>query len=113
MNEPIRQELIPEEVRNRILEKIMMLKSWFEDNMDRELESFEYHYVSEALLKQTKLPYSNRDLFDIWVWAQKVPTRPGKWAREKCDFDEHIEEFMDSVGLYWDVWKSYKKKPEW
>ncbi len=109
MSEHIRQELIPEEVRNSILEKIMMLKSWFEDNMDRELESFEYHYVSEALLKQTQLPYSNRDLFDIWLWAQKVPTLPGKWARQKTEFDKNIIPFMDSVGLDWKVWGNYLK----
>ncbi len=109
MNEPIRQELIPEEVRNRILEKIMMLKSWFEENLDIELSIVEYNYISEALIRQSGVPYSNRDLFDIQLWASRVPSLPGKWAREKSDFDENIIEFMNSVGLNWDYWGAYKK----
>lgn len=110
MSDYQKQELLPEEVRNRILEKIMMLKSWIEENQRPELSPFEYHYVSEALIKQTELPYSNRDLFDIWVWAQKVPTRPGFWAREVSDFDENIEEFINAVGLSWGF---LKPKDEW
>ena len=109
MSDYQKQELLPEEVRNRILEKIMMLKSWFYENLDIELSVIEYNYISESLIKQCGLPYSNRDLFDIQLWALKVPHLPGKWAREKSNFDDNIIEFMNSVGLSWEFWGSYKR----
>jgi hypothetical protein len=110
-----KQELLPQEVRSDILSKIMMLKSWFEENMDQELTRNEYNYIAESLLKQTGLEYSNRDLFDLQVWALKVPVLPGKWyRRDSIDdgtcFDDNIIEFMNSVGLNWDYWHHYLKK---
>jgi hypothetical protein len=90
----------------------MMLKNWFEENMDKELTRNEYNYIAENLLKQTGLNYSNRDLFDIQVWALNVPVLPGKWYREEsikegvC-FDDNIIEFMNSVGLNWSYWGTY------
>jgi hypothetical protein len=109
MSEYVKQELLPEEVRNGILKKIMMLKSWFSENMDVNLTWLEYCYISEALVKQTKLPYSNRDLFDIQVWAQKVPVYPGSLYKKECDFDLKIIEFMNSVGLNWSYWETQLK----
>jgi hypothetical protein len=110
-----KQEILPEEVRSQILKKIMMLKSWFEENMDKELTRNEYNYIAENLLKQTGFKYSNRDLFDLQVWAFKVPALPGKWYREDSinddiDFDDNIIEFMNSVGLNWDYWHHYQRK---
>ncbi len=109
MSEYVKQELLPEEVRSDILNKVMMLKSWFSENMDVQLTWFEYNYISEALIKQTGLPYSNRDLFDIQVWAKKVPVYPGSLYRKECDFDLEIIEFMNSVGLNWNYWGTQLK----
>ncbi len=110
-----KQEILPDETRSDILKKIMMLKSWFEENMDKELTRNEYNYIAERLLKQTGLEYSNRDLFGLQVWALKVPVLPGKWYREDSikegtHFDDNIIEFMNSVGLNWDYWHHYQKK---
>ena len=110
-----KQEILPDETRSDILKKIMMLKNWFEENMDKELTRNEYNYIAERLLKQTGLEYSNRDLFGLQVWALKVPVLPGKWYREDSikdgtHFDDNIIEFMDSVGLNWDYWHHYQKK---
>ena len=111
MSEYVKQEILPERTRSNILKKIMMLKSWFDENMDVELTWFEYNYISEYLIKQTDLPYSNRDLFDIQVWARKVPIYSGKLYRQECKFDKNIIRFMNSVGLNWSYWKyHYKKK---
>ncbi len=112
MSEYVKQELLPEEVRSDILKKIMMLKSWFFEYMEVELTWFEYNYISEALINQTGLPYSNRDLFDIQVWAKKVPALPGTWYREESNFDENIINFMNSVGLNWDYWRCHFKNRE-
>ena len=109
MSDYVKQELLPEEIRSDILNKIMMLKSWFSEHMDVQLTWFEYNYISEALIKQTGLPYSNRDLFDIQVWAKKVPVYPGSLYREECDFDLEIIEFMNSVGLNWNYWGTQLK----
>ena len=110
-----KQEILPDDVRSSILKKIMMLKSWFEENMDVELTRNEYNYIAERLLKQTGLEYSNRDLFGLQVWALKVPVLPGKWYREESVkdgtyFDDNIIEFMNSVGLNWDYWHYHQKK---
>lgn len=107
-----KQEILPEKVRSDILKKVMMLKSWFEENMDKELTRNEYNYIAENLLKQTSLEYSNRDLFDLQVWASKVPALSGKWYRrdsieDGTYFDDNIIEFMNSVGLNWSYWKTY------
>ena len=51
MSEYVKQELLPEEIRSDILNKVMMLKSWFSENMDVQLTWFEYNYISEALIK--------------------------------------------------------------
>lgn len=104
MSEYVKQEILPERVRNSILKDIMMLKSWFDENIDVSLTWSDYNYISEYLIKQTGLPYSNRDLFDIQVWANKVPVLSGKWYREECNFDQNIIEFMNSVGLNWGYW---------
>jgi hypothetical protein len=107
-----KQEILPDETRSDILKKIMMLKSWFDENMDKELTRNEYNYIAERLLKQTGLEYSNRDLFGLQVWALKVPVLPGKWYREDSikegtHFDDNIIEFMESVGLNWNYWGTY------
>lgn len=112
MSEYQKQEILPEKTRNNILKKIMMLKSWFDENMDVHLGWFEYSYVSEKLIKQSGEPYSNRDLFDIQLWAYKVPALPGKRYREKCDFDSKIEDFMNSVGLNWSYWGACRKNQD-
>ena len=98
------QELIDPDIRDDILKKIMMLKSWISENLTITLRTFEYQYVSKALLDETGVLYSNRDLFHLQLWAEKVPEFPGKLEREKCDFDDHIEIFMNKVGLNWDYW---------
>lgn len=98
------QVLISSEIRNGILKKIMMLKSWIAENLTITLTTTEYNYVAKALLGDTGVPYSNRDLFDLQLWAEKVPEFPGKLDREQCDFDIHIESFMNMVGLNWDYW---------
>jgi hypothetical protein len=110
MCEYIKQELLPREVRSDILKKIMMLKSWFLENMNIELSWLEYSYISEALIMQTGLPYSNRDLFDIQIWANKVPVYPGYLYRKECNFDLEIIKFMNSIGLNWDYWCTQLKK---
>jgi hypothetical protein len=109
-----KQEILPEDVRSDILKKVMMLKSWFEENMDIELTHHEYNFIAEKLLNQTGLQYSNRDLFDLQVWALKVPVLSGKWYREDSikdgtHFDDNIIEFMNSVGLNWDYWHYHQK----
>lgn len=114
MSQYVKQELLPKEIRSDILNKIMMLKSWFADHMEVELTQFEYNYISKALIEQTGLRYSNRDLFDIQVWALKVPALPGKWYRDGSikdgpTFDDNIIEFMNSVGLNWDYWHYQQK----
>ena len=109
MTEYVKQEILPETARNSILKELMMLKSWFGEYMDVELTRFEYNYISEYLIKKTGLPYSNRDLFDIQVWANKVPALSGKWYREECEFDKNLIEFMNSVGLNWDYWQTHLK----
>lgn len=109
MSEYQKQEILPERTRNNILKKIMMLKSWFDENMDVQLSWLEYNYVSESLIKQSGEPYSNRDLFDIQLWAYKVPALSGKRYREECDFDSEIEDFMNSVGLNWSYWGTCTK----
>jgi len=98
------QTLITSEARSDILKKVMMLKSWIAENLSVTLTTTEYNYVAKALLDETGLPYSNRDLFDLQLWAEKVPEFPGKLDREKSDFDSHIESFMNKVGLNWDYW---------
>ncbi len=98
------QSLLDEAIRSGILKQIMMLKSWIAENLTVTLRTFEYQYVSKALLDETRVPYSNRDLFDLQLWAEKVPEFPGKLERDKCNFDEHIEDFMNKVGLNWDYW---------
>ncbi len=109
-----KQEILPEDVRSDILKKVMMLKSWFEENMDIELTRHEYNFIAEKLLHQTGLQYSNRDLFDLQVWALKVPVLSGKWYRQDSlqdgtYFDDNIIEFMNSVGLSWDTWRYHLK----
>lgn len=106
MSEYKKQEILPEEIRNSILRNIMMLKSWFDDYMNVQLSWFEYTYIAESLIKQAKVPYSSRDLFDVQLWASKVPVLPGKWYRKECDFDKNIVEFMNSVELNWDYWST-------
>ena len=101
---PNDQTLIDSETRDRILKQVMMLKSWIAENLTVTLRTFEYQYVSKALLDETGAPYTNRDLFDLQLWAEKVPEFPGRGERDKCDFDEHIENFMNKVGLNWDYW---------
>ena len=81
-----------------------MLKSWIAENLTVTLRTFEYQYVSKALLDEAGVPYTNRDLFDLQLWAEKVSEFPGKGERDKCDFDDHIESFMNKVGLDWDYW---------
>jgi len=109
MSEYVKQELLPQDVRSDILRKIMMLKSYFKDNMTASLKTFEYNYVAEALIKQCGHVYSNRDLFDIQVWAQKVPEYLGQLYRKESNFDLEIVDFMDSVGLNWDCWGVYRR----
>ena len=99
-----KQELLNPDIRDDILRKIMMLKSWISENLTTSLRTFEYNYVAKALLDETGLPYSNRDLFELQLWAEKVPELPGKLERDKCNFDECIEDFMNKVGLNWDYW---------
>jgi len=98
------QTLIDQQTRSAILKQVMMLKSWIAENLTVTLRAFEYQYISKALLDETGIPYTNRDLFDLQLWAEKVPEFPGKLDREKSDFDEHIESFMNNVGLNWDYW---------
>ena len=98
------QALISSETRNSILKKIMMLKSWIAENLTVSLTTTEYNYIAKALLDETGAPYSNRDLFDLQLWAEKVPEFPGKLEREQSDFDTQIEIFMNKVGLNWDYW---------
>ncbi len=50
-----KQEILPDEIRSDVLKKIMMLKSWFEENMDQELTRNEFNFIVERLLKQTGL----------------------------------------------------------
>lgn len=107
-----KQEILPDEIRSDVLKKIMMLKSWFEENMDQALTRTELNCIVERLLKQTGLEYSNRDLFGLQVWALKVPVLPGKWYREDsikdgAHFDDNIIQFMNSVGLNWEYWKNH------
>ncbi len=109
-----KQEILPDEIRSDILKKIMMLKSWFEENMDQDLTRTELNCIVERLLKQTGLEYSNRDLFGLQIWALKVPVLPGKWYRadsieDGTNFDNNIIEFMNFVGLNWAYWGMYKK----
>ena len=98
------QTLIDQQTRSAILKQVMMLKSWIAENLTVTLRAFEYQYISKALLDETGIPYTNRDLFDLQLWAEKVPEFPGRGERDKCDFDEHIENFMNKVGLNWDYW---------
>jgi len=98
------QVLIDEKTRSGILMQVMMLKSWISENLTVSLTTTEYNYVTKALLEEAAVPYSNRDLFDLRLWAEKVPELPGKRDREMCDFDAHIEDFMNKVGLNWDYW---------
>jgi len=100
----INQVLISSETRNGVLKKIMMLKSWIAENLTVTLTTNEYNYVAKALLDEAGVPYSNRDLFDLQLWAEKVPVFPGKLDREQSDFDAQIESFMNKVGLNWDYW---------
>jgi hypothetical protein len=106
MDNPIdkNQALIDSETRSNILKKVMMLKSWMAENLSVTLTTTEYNYVAKALLDETGVAYSNRDLFDLQLWAEKVPEFPGRLARERCDFDTHIQGFMNKVGLNWDYW---------
>jgi len=108
----MKQEMLPDEVRSSILKKVMMLKSWFDEYMDIQLGWFEYTYVAEHLIKQAEMPYSSRDLFDIQLWASKVPIFPGKRYREECDFDKNIVDFMNSVGLNWSYWGTCRKNKD-
>ena len=98
------QALIDQEIKNNILNQIMMLKSWIAENLSASLSTTEYNYIAKALLDEACVPYSNRDLFDLQLWAEKVPEFPVKLGREKSDFDERIEDFMNKVGLNWDYW---------
>jgi len=98
------QALIGSETRNSVLKKIMMLKSWIAENLTVSLTTTEYNYVAKALLDEAGVPYSNRDLFDLQLWAEKVPVFPGKLDREQSDFNAQIESFMNKVGLNWDYW---------
>jgi hypothetical protein len=98
------QALIDSETRSDVLKKVMMLKSWVAENLTVSLTTTEYNYIAKALLDETGVPYSNRDLFDLQLWAERVPELPGKIDREKSDFDTHIESFMNKVGLNWDYW---------
>lgn len=103
------QVLIDQEIRNNILNQIMMLKSWIAENLSASLSTTEYNYIAKALLDEACVPYSNRDLFDLQLWAEKVPQFPGKLGREKSDFDECIEGFMNRVGLNWDYWGQLRR----
>ena len=101
---PNNQAVIDSERRTAILRQVMMLKSWIAENLTVSLTTTEYNYVTKALLEEAAVPYSNRDLFDLQLWAEKVPELPGKRDRKACDFDAHIEDFMNKVGLNWDYW---------
>jgi len=107
--DPNNQVVIAPEIRSAILKQVMMLKSWIAENLTVTLKPLEYQYVSKALLDETGVPYTNRDLFDLQLWAEKVPELPGKFEREKSDFDDHIESFMNRVGLNWDYWGRFTR----
>jgi hypothetical protein len=108
-----RQELIDVDVRDELLKKIMMLKSWISENLEVSLRTTEYNYIAKALLDETGASYSNRDLFDLQLSAERAPELGGSLYRERCDFDQNIEIFMNKVGLNWDYWGTFltSKKP--
>jgi hypothetical protein len=66
------QTLIDQQIRADILKQIMMLKSWIAENLTVTLRTFEYQYVSKALLDEAGVPYTNRDFFAHRLNVTKV-----------------------------------------
>ena len=109
MNNPSNLITYNKEHEARVLNKILLLKNWFESYNSKQIGDPDLFHLIDQLMKEENVPYSNKDVFFTQYHAQQLKPNPAVNRVEQELFNKGIEDYLKKYELSWEYYLAYRK----